>query len=174
MNKFILAAMIIFLDLGLAASYWVVFAQDTAKEAPIWEGVVMDRHLRELAGPDAEDCGRVRVRERPNKATACALKNFENKKPFYVRYDVQGIDSAVAGGLAARSSREVFAVEFDSMGWDSTGLPKESRISSDHHLITTPCPKPMKLLKTGSGRLTCFPPDPKAEHNIMSPNAEPF
>jgi hypothetical protein len=131
----------------------------------------MDQHLRELAGPEAVDCGRVRVRESPDRATQCA---FKAQKPFYVRYDIQGIDSAVAGGLAAATVEKVYAVEFDSMGWASNGLPKTSKLSSDHHLITTPCPKPVKLLKTGSGRLTCFPPDPNSKPNIMSPNAEPF
>ena len=149
-------------------------AQISAEEYPTWEGAVMDQHLRELAGPEAVDCGRVRVRESPDRATQCAFRAFQAQRPFYVRYDIQGIDSAVAGGLAAATVTKVYAVEFDSMGWASDGFPKTSKLSSDRHLITTPCPKPVKLIKNGSGRLTCFPPGPKSRPTSCLPNAELF
>jgi hypothetical protein len=161
-------------SLVLAGMCWPARAQLSAKEFVAREGPMMDQHLIELAGPYAVDCGRVHVLESPEKATRCALKSFHLNKAFHIRYDIQGIDSAVAGGLAAVSRREIYAIEFDSMGWASEGLPKNSKLSSDNHLVTTPCPRPIKLLKTGSGRLTCFPPDPKAKTNIMSPNIEPF
>jgi hypothetical protein len=102
--------------LVLVGTYRHTQAQISAEQYLTWEGAAMDQHLRELAGPEAVDCGRVRVRESPDRATQCA---FKAQKPFYVRYDIQGIDSAVAGGLAAATVEKVYAVEFDSMGWAS-------------------------------------------------------
>ena len=135
---------------------------------------VMQRQFSALAGPTAVDCGRVEIRQDPSTASGCALNEFQSKKAFFVRYDLQGIDSRVSAGLAGNSAGHVFGIEYDSMGWSKEGVRWPSVRSKDHHLITTPCPKPVKLRKTASGRLTCFPPDPNAKPNIMSPNAEPY
>ena len=133
---------------------------------------VMAARLYRLAGADATDCGTVEIRHDPSAATDCALKAFGKKDPFYVRYYVQGIDSSVAGGLAYDKKGNMSALEFDSMGWSSEGLPKGSRLTDGGHIIMEPCPRPIALHKTASGRLTCFPPDPKAKRNLMSPEAE--
>ena len=135
---------------------------------------VMEREFLALAGPTAIDCGRVEIRQDPSTATGCALNAFERKKAFFVRYDLQGIDSRVSAGLAGNAAGHVFGIEYDSMGWSDEGVRWPSVRSKDHHLITTPCPKPVKLRKTASGRLTCFPPDANAKSNIMSPNVDPY
>jgi hypothetical protein len=133
---------------------------------------VMAARLRRLAGTAAADCGTVEVRNNPSAATNCALKAFDNKDPFYVRYYVQGIDSAVAGGLAYDRKGNMWALEYDSMGWSSEGLSKGDLLTDGRHIITKPCPRPVALHQTARGRLTCFPPNPKASRNIMSPQAE--
>jgi len=128
----------------------------------------------QTAGFPAIDCGEVEIRHDPSAATDCAFKAFDEKKAFYVRYDVQGIDSRVAGALVGDGKGQVYGVEYDSYGWSDEGIKKPSVLSKDRHLIITPCPAPIKLTKTKSGRLTCFPPSREYEHNLMSPNAEAY
>jgi hypothetical protein len=120
----------------------------------------MQLELFALAGPIAVDCGRVRIRHNPSAATECVLNAFENKKAFLVRYDLRGIDSQVAVGLAGDLAGRAFGVAYDSQGWSDKGLHRPSVGNGDQHLITTPCPKPVKLRKTVNGQLTCFPPYP--------------
>jgi hypothetical protein len=92
-----------------------------------------------------------------------------------VRYDLRGIDAEVAAGIVGKSTDEVYAVMYDTpWGWSDQELPQGTRISDDKHLLTEPCPKPIRLIETPSGRLTCFPPDANAKPNIMSPTFGPY
>src|SRR5437868_648053 len=124
---------------------------------------VLEKRLRLTTGGNPIDCGNVQIRQDPSSATQCAKKMFSGKKPFIVRYWLQGIDSSVGIGLAGTDSGRVFAVQFDSLGWDSHGLTKHQQLLDAHHSIVEPCPTPIRLKETSSGRLTCFPPDPKAK-----------
>ena len=56
----------------------------------------LDRQSRQLAGPGAINCGRVQLRASAEAASKCALKAQDARKPFRVRYDLQGVDSEVA------------------------------------------------------------------------------
>jgi hypothetical protein len=139
-----------------------------------FEADVLEKRLRLTAGGNPIDCGDVQVRQTPRSATQCARRAFSEKKPFIVRYWLQGIDSEVGVGLAGTDSGSVFAVEFDSLGWDSHGLTKREQLVDQSHSIVERCPVPVRLTETPSGRLTCFPPDRKAKRNIMSPNVESY
>lgn len=132
----------------------------------------MQRELFALAGPMAVDCGRVKIRHDPLSATECVLNAFQSKEAFFVRYDLQGVDSQVAVGLAGDRAGRTFGIAYDRMGWSDEGLRRPA-LRKDRNLITTACPRPVRLRKTGGGRLTCFPPDPDAKTSVMSPNAEP-
>jgi hypothetical protein len=103
------------------------------------------------------NCGRV-ILEEPNAASsACALKAFANRKPFFVWYVLQGIDSNVSAGLAGDASGNVYFVQYDSAGFTTYGapLPEGAELSDLHHVYTEACPKPVKLRKTKAGRVTC-------------------
>ena len=132
----------------------------------------MQREFLALAGPMAVDCGRVTIRHDTSSASECAINAFESKKAFVVRYDLPGIDSQVAVGLAGDSAGRTYGIAYDSMGWSDEGLHRPA-LRKDRNLITTACPRPVRLRKTGGGGLTCFPPDPNAKPNIMLPNADP-
>jgi hypothetical protein len=137
----------------------------------------MDGKLSVLAGRGAVaalNCGRVGIWQKPDAASSCAFRAFADRKPFYVRYWLQGIDSSVSVGWAGDTSGDVYVVEYDSMGWSTNGLAKGAELSDDNHIYIEPCPRPVKLRKTRTGRLTCFPPDPKARGNIMSPFFGPY
>ena len=132
-------------------------------------------HIAKLAGPDAVDCGHVGIRQSPQGATDCGLKAFSENRPFRLSYQLQGIDSDVAVGVVYTKAGEAFGADFDSMGWDVSGLPKDHVLSAENHIITYPCPKPVKFRKTRTGRLTCFPISKKKQTgNIMSPTFDPY
>ena len=48
---------------------------------------LLDKRVREISGPFATDCGRVRREDSPKRATKCALRAYKSHKAFYVRYD---------------------------------------------------------------------------------------
>jgi hypothetical protein len=117
---------------------------------------VMDQRLRKLAGPTAIACGHVKVNASPKNATACVRRAFSQGKPFYVRYDVIGIDAEIAGGLVSKGSHNAYAVSFDSIGLSTEGLTDSETMPDGSHTVVTPCPKPVKIRKDSQGRATCF------------------
>lgn len=131
-------------------------------------GDALDLRMKKLA-PSAIDCGRVRVRANPEPATRCALAAFAAKKTFHIRYDMQGIDSDVAIGLVGTRNGSVTALLFDG---DPTGgggtSPSRQRVGEKQ------CPSPVVLFRSPNGRINCFPPDPTALDDIMSPTWEPY
>jgi hypothetical protein len=138
---------------------------------------LIDGKLRSMAGygvTAALNCGWVGIRQDPTAASDCALKAFAHKRPFYVRYDLQGIDSSVSAGLAGGISGNVYFVEYDSMGWETDGLAKGAEVTDGKHIYVEPCPNPVKLRKTQTGRLSCVPPNRNAKQNIMSPTFDPY
>jgi len=135
---------------------------------------LLNKRLKLLAGETATDCGTVGIREDASSASLCAEKSFSAKRAFVVRYRLQGIDSEVMVALAGTNSGHVYAVQYDSMGWSSEGLGKNARLLDGNHDVVEQCPLPVQLRKTRSHRLTCFPPDPNAKGNIMSPTMEPY
>jgi hypothetical protein len=164
MSKFNMAAVLFILVATLSAflSWWyyvdlLALKVKVTRQYERWAGNATDRQLRRLALWKAVNCGRVRLHDDPEPASYCGLKMIESKTSFYVRYDVQGLDSAGAVGLAAKSPDEVYAVRYDSLGWSDEGLGPTATVSADRHLIIESCPKPVRLLKTQSGRLTCLP-----------------
>lgn len=116
---------------------------------------VMDNRLRELASVDAVDCDRVRIRKDPAKATECVLQHFQGHQRFFVRYDIPGIDSEVAIGLAS-NSQHVYTVLFDSFGISPEGWPKGSKLEDGNHNLILPCPVPLKLRVSPNGRALCL------------------
>jgi|SRR5260370_4971804 len=125
---------------------------------------ILKQRLLALAGESAINCGRAsRSSLSPADVTDCAFQEYVSKKKFYVRYDLQGIDSELAVGFAFDGQR-VYAVTWErTIGW-----------GDQQTLHVEECPSPIKLVKTKSGTLNCFPPDPNAKANILSPELEPY
>jgi hypothetical protein len=98
--------------------------------------------LKELAGAGATDCGRLDVRAQNDQLTSasnCATKSAQDKRPFYVGYDMPGMSTGVAGNAQGK----LFAVQLQGAG---TGAL----------LNSGPCPAELRIAK--SGRATCFIP----------------
>ena len=136
----------------------------------IWAfGDVMDWDGRWLTGRNGIDCGRVRIGGDPHEATDCALTAQKQGRPFRVRYDIQGIDSEVAGGIVRTSSGQLYALSFDGniAGGGNTTLLLQ-RVSK------VPCPEPIHLWVNPLGRINCFQQQLSYPSSIMSPNMEPY
>jgi hypothetical protein len=58
------------------------------------------KRLSERAGPDAVDCGLVRLGSDRSQAVKCAASGLENRQAVHVIFQVQGIDSSIFHGLA--------------------------------------------------------------------------
>ena len=113
------------------------------------------RHLRDIAGKDASDCGHVGLHQDPTAASDCALAAWKAKGAFLVRYDVQGTDSELVFGLASRAGGLVSSVKYDSNGWMTDGLRSGAELFDRHHILVTPCPLPVNLFSSG-GYLACY------------------
>jgi hypothetical protein len=70
--------------------------------------------LRRKAGAGAVDCGYVAVRRDRSAADMCSVEAFQGRKAFFVRYDVQGIDSRVSEGVVGTAKGEVYQYNYDS------------------------------------------------------------
>jgi hypothetical protein len=70
-------------------------------------------HLRRLAGNGAIDCGRVALGKDATSTNECALAAFRAKRPFFVRYEVQGRDSRLVVGFAVDDRTQATVVKHD-------------------------------------------------------------
>ena len=148
-------------SLALAASVCVLGQKDA--QGPD----LLETRSRQLAGPKAVDCGRVPPRADPRKATDCALTANKARKPFRVRYDMQGIDSFVAVAFVGLPDGSIQALSYDSDPMGGGGRA--------HEVVgVRPCPSPVHLSATPKGHLTCFPPRPPAARDVMSPTFDPY
>jgi hypothetical protein len=132
-------------------------------------GDAMERRGRQLATMGAINCGRVGIRGDPKKATDCALAANSAGAPFRIRYDIQGIDSSVAGGFARTPDGRLFALSFDGDPWGGGGTS-----FTRQSVTVNECPKPYHFYVSPMGRLSCFKPQLSPPANIMSPNFEPY
>src|SRR5678815_1227278 len=99
----------------------------------------VQQKLMEVAGSGATDCGRFPVQTadaQMKAASDCAVQAAQNKKAFYVGYDMPGMTVAVAGD----SGGKLYSVQVQERGMVST----------------EPCPSEIRVAP--SGRVTCFAP----------------
>jgi len=129
--------------IGLAAAVCLVGCnKSSTSAAPSRPSDAVQLKLQELAGSGAKDCGRLDVKAANDQfkaSSTCATNAADNKKPFYVAYDMPGMTTGVAGN----SEGKLFALELQGAG---TGAKLESG----------PCPAALRVAP--SLRLTCFIP----------------
>jgi len=128
---------------------------------------LLEKQSEHLAGPNAVDCGTVPIQGDPKAATACALAAQKAGKPFRVRYDLQGIDSAVAVAVVRTSIGTVGMLNYDSDPAGGGGRAHEM-------VYPKRCPVPVHLWVNPSGRINCFQQATSPPKDIMSPNLEPY
>ena len=140
---------------------------ESAMVLPEYLTLTLDRHdevfdldlpegrFRALAGPDAENCGSVKVNEPRSPATACANRAFKRHHAFFVVYYEHGIDSIVARGIASNPNRKLYAVSYDSMGMDTDHLRPGETMPDGFHTFVIPCSEPIRVHVSRTGQLTC-------------------
>jgi hypothetical protein len=119
--------------------------------------------LKNLAGPDAANCGRVGVDEQTGTANKCAKNAFKNGKAFYVVYELRATDSAALTSVVRNAKGQMWQISYSGKGY--SGNPhlyvSGSELSSGAHVLTEPCPTPYRLLEGRNGGLR--PPGWKPE-----------
>jgi hypothetical protein len=127
----------------------------------------LELQSKNLAGPEAVDCGRVLIQGNPKIATECALKAQKAGKPFRVRFDLQGIDSFVAVGFVRTQDGTV-----ESLMWDSD--PSGGGRRGPGVVFVKKCPEPVRLWVGSDGRVGCSQGEASPQKDPMSPIAEPY
>lgn len=107
----------------------------------------LEAKLAELAGSQAVDCGRVAIKGNSQSVTTCVLDSFHSKKPFRVRYDLQGIDSSIAMGLVFSKGT---LVEFWYDSYSGAGSHPD-----DKHFWLWTCPRPYAVHVNKRGEAVC-------------------
>ncbi len=109
-------------------------AKNTAQSQSKSDAV--QQKLQELAGSGATDCGNPKSQNPPDvqPATDCAVKAAQNKQAFYVRYDLPGMTTAMAGDAQGK----LYAVQSEANG----------------NVQSAPCPAEIRIAQ--SGRVTCY------------------
>jgi hypothetical protein len=74
------------------------------------------RNLRKIAGWFSLDCGHVPHRGEADRAIVCAQGALKTGRPFYVSFDIIGLDSQATLGLAANSKGQVYFVSTNDLG----------------------------------------------------------
>ncbi len=142
-------------SVNTAAVTQVSFVLSLVSQPPQVSSRLLDHALQKQAGSGAKNCGRVCINADSEAASECVLRQFRNRHSFYVRYDLWGVDSEVALGLAGNSDH-VVAFSFDSFGTSREGSPQSASFLSDNHVVAVPCPTPVELHVNNAGRVSCF------------------
>jgi len=114
-----------------------------------------ESRLAMFAGTQAVNCGRVKPGQDPGTSSGCALAAFQHRKPFYVSYD-EGWRWA-STGFAGNSEGNIHFVEYHLTKF-SEFVRGYVELADDNHIIFGACPKPVTLMRTESGQLTCVKP----------------
>jgi hypothetical protein len=110
----------------------------------------LEGRIRELTGPGAADCGHVRLNGDRSATSHCLVQAFETSRPFWVRYDLQGIDSHLETVFVRTQHGNFMRIDWDS---DVTGNPIESRAKPS--LVQTSCSGQLTTAADGSKEFTC-------------------
>jgi hypothetical protein len=129
---------------------WVASERDPAHRI-IYERL---KTLVSKGSSQAIDC---RNSPGPEAASDCVFTALAGRKPFYIRYYWQGIDSFGFRGLAGDTDGNVYVVDYDSMGWMNPA-PDGAQLLDNNHTFVVPCPKPVSLVKNRDGSVTCYGP----------------
>lgn len=74
----------------------------------------LETKIGALVGPNAIDCGHVRVEGDRSRSAECLVNAFRAGRPFSVRYDRHGIDSHLETALVRSRDGRLLKLEYDS------------------------------------------------------------
>ncbi len=126
MRQLLIATSLVFTMIGCQSS-----GSDTDEDDNIELAAVFDEFIDEVktsAGNEAIECGQVNVGESDIEANVCVSESYSNDLPFYAIYQLQGIDSFVAGAISKNENGMLILWSFDS-SISGSGSSSDSRIS---------------------------------------------
>jgi hypothetical protein len=121
-------------------------------------GDLMDWRSHLLSGINSVNCGRVKIGGPASVATRCALQANAERKPFRVIYDLQGVDSWVAGGIVRTRDGRLLSLIYDGLS-----LPFQ-------RIDVKPCPQPCHLYVNSERRINCFQQEIPYPESLAFPN----
>jgi hypothetical protein len=139
MNNFALALIIALSCLTACSKQETPVA---SSNAPSHSPDAVQQKLQEYSGAAATNCGRLDVQAKADqqKTTAdCAMQASQSKHPFYVAYDMPGMEVGIAGNAEGK----LFTVQSQGTGFAAA-------------LTSGDCPSQLRM--ASSGRVTCFAP----------------
>lgn len=100
----------------------------------------VEKKLMELAGGGASNCGHLKAQVVAEMDTAgkCVMQAAQQKKPFYVAYDLPGMTVGIAGNAEGK----LFSLQ--------------TQPSATGGMNAVPCPNELRIAP--SGRATCYAP----------------
>jgi hypothetical protein len=100
----------------------------------------VERKLQDIAGSGATNCGHFKSQalDQMDAAGRCGMQAAQQKRPFYVAYEMPGMIVALAGTAEGK----LFSVQANP--------------SAPGGLASVPCPAELRMAP--SGRLTCYAP----------------
>jgi hypothetical protein len=118
----------------------------------------VEQKLQELAGQGAANCGRISLNGDVKAAGACAMKAGQEKRPFYVIYDMPGLTIAIAGAADGK----LYTVQ---------ARPPENAPpgAANSQITSEACPAELRVAQ--SGRVTCYALAPAMSPGGANPHA---
>ena len=110
------------------------------------------RTLARAAGPAARDCGCVPLAGDRTAAVRCSRAALAAGQPFFVAFQVMGIDSTIYTGLAYRGPGQATRIVWDS---DITG---GSNLVPIRRIHQSPCPSPTIRVAESASPIACVEP----------------
>jgi len=100
----------------------------------------VDKRLSDLAGHGVTNCGHLKtqVPAEVDAASKCVMQSAQQKKPFYVAYELPGLTVAIAGNAEGK----LFSMQ--------------TQPSAAGGLEVVPCPSALRIAP--SGRVSCYEP----------------
>jgi hypothetical protein len=105
--------------------------------------------LRERAGAGARDCGVVALGSPHQESLGCATASLATKRPFFVAFQVMGIDSQVYRGLVLTQQGTTERGTWDSDVWGG------SRRTAEHRITWRPCAAPTLKVRNDGVDVDC-------------------
>jgi hypothetical protein len=78
------------------------------------DSAAFDAFIKSLAEPGSSNCGTVAAGASRNTVDQCVSIRFTSADPFYVRYNLQGVDSSLAQAIVYNPSGTSYFLTFDS------------------------------------------------------------
>lgn len=106
----------------------------------------------------AIDCGKSVTSPKSVEVAECGIHAFAQRQAFYLLYYYTFAGRLMSHGLAGDAEGNVVEIDYDSKGWLKMAFPKRSQFSNDDRVATTPCLKPISLIRTENAELACAIP----------------